>query len=273
MGIEGSRLYDAVHDFMNRDFSKDVNEINRLIRQNKNISANLRSDIPPIPFSGDPWTKAKGNCVLSIGINPRAHNPGDNQYEKEIRASIELVKSHLNGGQSALRKYIDSRREYFHTVKYGAHFTFLENRYKEYWYSGEDVWQKRIQSMDIIPYFSNNAVAISNDSYVTQFNEHLALLDYRNIIEEMVDLIEPNWIHLNGVLPCDVFESAYASESYTMRGLDEKKGVCFGNCIIGNWEIPVLSHNFINYPSNSPAKIDDWKIIFPNWEDWLSAQQ
>ena len=59
-------LYYATQDFMSRDYSKDVAVLNELIRKNRSITANLRSDIPPIPFTGDPWRKEEGNCMIFI---------------------------------------------------------------------------------------------------------------------------------------------------------------------------------------------------------------
>ena len=89
MERNNQRLVDALYRFMKRDYSQDVRELNRALAETE--TADLRSEAPPIPFTGDPWSKVKHECTLLVGINPKWHEPGSKtgQYETEIANSIE----------------------------------------------------------------------------------------------------------------------------------------------------------------------------------------
>ena len=267
-------LYRATRDFMARDYAQDVADLNELIRKERSLSANLRPEMPPIPFTGDPFKKKKGDCVLLFGINPRWHDIGTDQYEKEFAESRALIDSFHDGNAEAFYKYLDLRRNYFCSgMKYGRHFTFLENRFRENWYSVDVPWEMHVQSMDCIPWFSTNTNDIDIEEVIYQFTRHPAFIAYIEVIKAMIDHLEPNWIHLNGKMGRLIFEGVFGkSEFDPMFGMDLKKGVRVGHCEIGDWEIPVLSHNFASR-SSSPNTIEDWRMMASIWNDWLGLQE
>ena len=44
-------MYDQLYDFLNRDFTKDIDELNDLLSLKGN--ARLANEVPPNPFVGD----------------------------------------------------------------------------------------------------------------------------------------------------------------------------------------------------------------------------
>ena len=54
-------LYHATRRFMARDYRDDVLWMNNNLSKKNKPTADLRDDIPPIPFTGDPWAKVRGN--------------------------------------------------------------------------------------------------------------------------------------------------------------------------------------------------------------------
>ena len=265
-------LYHATRNFMARDHQKDVDELNELIRKKKSINAGLIRQMPPIPFTGNPWSKSKGNCVLLVGINPRWHERGTKQYEKELLPSMKHISSFHSGDNSAFDKYLDSRNDYFKSgMKYGRHFTFLENRFRENCYPVENPWERHIQSIDCIPWFSDDTDDIDVEMVALEYLEHPAFCSYIEVIKCIIDLIEPNWIHINGKFTRLVFEKSFSGYFERMKGMDRKDGVFVGHCIIGDQQLPLLAHNFAG-SRNSP-NIEGWKEMMINWEALVAFLQ
>ncbi len=272
MKIPRDALYFATRNFMGRNHLQDVDQLNELIRKEKSITAGLKREMPPIPFTGNPWNKKKGDCVLLVGINPRWHDKGTKQYENELLPAMEQISLFHSGVDSAFDKYLESRNEYFLSgMKYGRHFTFLENRFRENCYPVENPWDRHIQSIDGVPWFSDNTDDIDYDMVSKEYLEHPAFCSYVELIKCLIDLIEPNWIHINGKFTRIVFENAFPSYSERMSGIEQKYGIYVGHCIIGNWEMPVLAHNFAG-SRNSP-NIKDWKKMIEIWREWLFSQE
>jgi len=272
MKIPKDELYIATHNFMARNHFDDVDELNELIRKEKYSTASLQRQMPPIPFTGNPWKKKKGDCILLIGINPRWHNVGTKQYESELLPSMKQISLFHSGDDSAFDKYLKSRNEYFLSgVKYGRHFTFLENRFRENCYPVENPWEEHIQSIDCIPWFSENTDNIDYEMVSEEYLEHPAFCSYVEIIKSLIDLIEPNWIHINGKIARIVFESAFPSYFERMNDIEQKYGIYVGHCEIGDWEMPVLAHNFAG-SRNSP-NIEGWQQMMKNWREWLTSQE
>ena len=261
-------LRKAVYDFMSRDYVADVNELNQLIRKKSSKSANLRPEMPPIPFTGDPWSKEQGNCTLLFSINPKWHEPGTNQYEKEFREAIQLVDKFQAGDEGAFADYLKLRTDYFESgMAYGSHFTYLENRFRENWYNVPDVWSRHVLCMDCLPWFSDNTDDIDNERLRDAFSNLESLNSYRKIIEEVVILTRPSRIQLNGKPTRIAFEEIFADKPFTSFN---NWGMRTGKVTISGFTIPVLAHNF-GKSVHGPNSIQDWADMAGEWDRWLTS--
>ena len=270
MERNNQRLVDALYRFMKRDYSEDVRELNRALAETE--TADLRSEAPPIPFTGDPWSKVKHECTLLVGINPKWHEPGSKtgQYETEIANSIALINQFREGDDGAFAEYIEQRKEYFRGGgEYKGHYTYISNRFLENWYETETnlLWEKFVMNLDVIPWFSDKTKAISNEKLVDEYRNNSALSDYVNIIEEVIELIRPKRIHLNGVPPRLVFESVFGIEFKPLKLIDKSIGMYVGHLIVRNVEYPVLAHNF-GKTQSGPNSIVQWKSMADKYEAW-----
>nr|AIF25382.1 hypothetical protein [uncultured marine group II/III euryarchaeote SAT1000_50_G04] len=267
-------LYRVTRDFMARDYAQDVVDLNELIRKNRADSANLTAEVPPIPFTGDPWKKKKGDCVLFIGINPKFQTKVPPMNHPEFGPAISMINRFHRGDENSFVQYIDSRKNYFSSdEKYGTHFTAPEKGFRDNWYSVENPWDCHVQSMDCLPWFSIDAKTIDIDRVADWYLENSAMIQYHEIIMNVIDLIEPNWIHLNGKMPQTVFESNFAEHHFEkLEGINPQKGIRVGHCEIGNWELPVLSHNFAGWPM-APNGAADWRLMAKLWDNWLRLQE
>ena len=113
-------LYHATRRFMARDYRDDVLWLNNNLSKKNKPTADLRDDIPPIPFTGDPWAKVRGNCTLFIGINPRFQDSTIPPNHKEFGPSISSINRFHSGEESGFEEYLSQRRGYFtYGLKYG----------------------------------------------------------------------------------------------------------------------------------------------------------
>jgi len=267
---ENQKIIDSLHSFMKRDYSKDVEELNLLLA--KSDSADLRPEAPPIPFTGNPWSKVKGECTLLVGINPKWHEPGSKtgQFESEISESISLINRFRDGDEDCFSKYLDQRKNYFREgFEYGGHFTYIANRFVENWYSTDkhSLWQKYVFNMDILPWFSDKTKGISNEKLVSEYSQNKALLEYRVIIEELIDLIKPKRIQLNGVPPRLVFQEIFGIDSEPLLLIDDSIGMYVGFLEVKNLRYPVLAHNF-GKTQTGPNSIQQWKDMAKKYSEW-----
>ena len=265
----GDALKRAVHDFMARDYRKDVAELNGRLSKKNSISARLRPEMPPIPFTGNPWSKEIGNCTILFSINPKWHEPGTSQYEREFRQSISLIDKFHLGSDSAFDDYLNQRKDYFSSgIAYGGHFTYLENRLRENWFDTPDVWSKHVLCMDCLPWFSDNTDDIDNERLKEGYDKIESLLSYRRIIEEVVLLTQPNRLQINGKPARMAFEAIFADEPFTKF---PKWGMSTGEITIADHTIPVLAHNF-GGKVHGPNSIQDWSDMAKVWNSWLSQR-
>ena len=102
-------LFDVTHQFMARNYFTDVVELNQLVKKKRAHSANLRTDIPPIPFTGNPWNKENRNCMLFIGINPRYQSSDNVKSHHEFGPAIESIERFHNGDDSGFSDYLNQR--------------------------------------------------------------------------------------------------------------------------------------------------------------------
>ena len=122
-------------------------------------------------------------------------------------------------------------------------------------------------NLDVIPWFSDKTNAISNENLVDEYRNNSALSDYVNIIEEVIELIQPKRIHLNGVPPRLVFESVFGIEFKPLKLIDKSIGMYVGHLIVRNVEYPVLAHNF-GKTQSGPNSIVQWKSMADKYEAW-----
>ena len=269
MVVENSRLYGAVRDFMSRDYSADVAELNQIIRKRRSPSAMLRPEMPPIPFTGNPWSKEPGNCTVLFSINPKWHEPGTDQFEREFRKSISLVDKYRSGVESAFDEYLKLRANYFSSgMAYGKHFTYLENRFRENWYGVPDVWSRHVLCMDCLPWFSDNTNDIDNENLRDAYGAHDALLAYKTIIEEVISMTRPSRIQINGKTTRVAFEEIFGGDPLQKF---PKWGMHAGEVTIAGAEIPVLAHNF-GKSVWGPNSKDDWSEMASVWKNWLGSE-
>lgn len=266
------RLYHATREFMSRDYPSDVRALNELIRDDRSTSANLRSDIPPIPFTGDPWRKEEGDCMIFIGINPRFQSTEDTRQHPEFGPAITSIEMLRKGDEGAFDSYLGQRKDYFRSgMKYGRHFSFPEKMFRKHWYPVENPWDRHVQSLDCVPWFSTNAKGFDNEKICREYGRSDPFMSYQSVLEAVVELIRPTMIQLNGKTTRMVFEHNFADAPFSPLGsLESRKGVHSGFCEIGGHRIPSLSHNFSGYQSG-PNGGKDWGQMISDWEDWLEG--
>ena len=267
---EQSKLFVSLHNFLKRDYSEDVKLLNHVL--SKSETADLRPEAPPIPFTGNPLSKVKHECTLLVGINPKWHEPGSKtgQYESEISDSIRLINRFRNGDYEAFNEYIDQRKNYFQEgFEYGGHFTYIANRFIENWYNTDknSLWEKYLMNLDVLPWFSDKTKGISNEKLVTEYTKNNALIEYKNVIEDLVDLIKPVRIQLNGVPPRLVFQEIFGIDSEPLQLIDDSIGMYVGFLEIKNLRYPVLAHNFGKTQSGPNSKVQ-WRNMANKYNQW-----
>lgn len=272
MSNDSQNLFKSLYRFLKRDYSKDVENLNQSLA--KSDTADLRPEAPPIPFTGNPWSKVKQECTLLVGINPKWHEPGGKtgQYESEISESINLINRFRSGDEDSFSKYLEQRKNYFcGGFEYGGHYTYLANRFIENWYSTDknSLWEKFVMNLDVLPWFSDKTKGISNEKLVFEYMQNEALLEYKIVIEELVDLIKPKRIQLNGVPPRLVFQSLFGLESQPLKLIDSSIGMYVGYLKIKNEQYPVLAHNF-GKTQGGPNSIIQWEDMAHKYNQWLS---
>ena len=123
--------------------------------------------------------------------------------------------------------------------------------------------------MDILPWFSDKTKGISNEKLVSEYSQNKALLEYRAIIEELIDLIKPKRIQLNGVPPRLVFQEIFGIDSEPLQLIDDSIGMYAGFLEIKNLRYPVLARNF-GKTQTGPNSIPQWKDMAKKYSEWLT---
>ena len=171
--------WDWGDNFLKKDYSEDVRVLNQIL--SKSETADLRPEAPPIPFTGNPWSKVKNECTLLVGINPKWHEPGSKtgQYECEISKSIELIDRFRDGDNNAFNEYINQRNNYFQEgFEYGGHFTYIANRFIENWYNTDkNSLYLTDKENEIFKFLINNLNSAFNKkqllSHIWRYNEDI----------------------------------------------------------------------------------------------------
>ena len=263
MNVPKDALYRATRSFMARNYREDVEWLNHNISKKKSMTANLRDDIPPIPFTGDPWAKVRGDCTLFIGINPRFQDSTIPPNHKEFGPSISSIDRFHSGDELGFEEYVNQRRRYFTSeMKYGKHYTFPGKMFSKHWYDVENPWLNHVQSMDVVPWFSKTD-EMDLESLIEAYHSEERFKDYRLILEEVVELIQPKFIQLNGKKPRVIIEEIYGIENFqplkTIR-----KGCHAGVISIRGRSIPTVAHNFSGTFSGLNGE-KEWDAMYDEW--------
>ena len=63
--------------------------------------------------------------------------------------------------------------DYTTKIKYGKHFSFPEKKFREHWYAVNNPWDRHVQSLDCIPWFSTNAKDFDNERICQEYGKFL----------------------------------------------------------------------------------------------------
>ena len=75
---------------------------------------------------------------------------------------------------------------------------------------------------------------VLNEKLISEYSQNKALLEYRVIIEELIDLIKPKRIQLNGKPPRLVFQEIFGIDSEPLQLIDDSIGMYVGFLEIKN---------------------------------------
>jgi len=265
-------LRQAVHDFMARDYRNDIDRLNRGL--SRKGDAGLVRKMPPIPFTGDVYSMKPNDCILLLGINPLWPAPNKVAHKAELLPAMKMIDDYRSGEENSFDEYFESRLSYFRTdyANWG-HFNKTGHGYSEYFYPSESpssVWNKHAIAIDVIPYFSRDTSSIDNRRIEGCIRHDPALLAHQRILEEIVDIIQPSMIHLNGAPAIQLVQDLYCDEEMSRFGiLGQQFNLRFGKATIANHSVNVFAHNqFASWRSNPSKK--DWPSMFDEWNRWLA---
>ena len=274
-------MYDQLYEFLSRDYTEDVNELNELLKLKG--TATLANEVPPNPFVGDPQLLTPGNCIAMFGINPAYRPKMKGFYETEIELpKICLEQWKRTNDVSNLDPWLEKIKNYFVSdAYYGRYFTRLGNilgqeKFRETWlksgnFSGARMtFHNHVLKLDIIPYYSTKA-NFNEELLKNAYEHHPALVKYRGFISSVLSDVMPKWIFLNGNTPIKICESLFSNEEFERLndGPTKRTEIAVGKINLGDGLIPVLGVKFVN-SINGPTSDQDWEYIWPVWNRWLA---
>ena len=134
--------------------------------------------------------------------------------------------------------------------------------FQKHWYDVENPWIQHVQSMDAVPWFSKTD-EMDLDFLLDAYNSEEMFLAYRSVLEEVVQLIQPKFIQLNGKKPRIIFEELYGIDEFQpMKTIG--KGCHSGGLNIGGKIIPVVAHNFSGTFSGLNGE-KEWDTMYDEW--------
>lgn len=274
-------MYDQLYEFLNRNYTNDVDELNELLNLKGN--AKLANEVPPNPFVGNPQLLSPGNCIAMFGINPAYRPNMKGFYETEIELPNDCLERWKRKNEvKHLDPWLDKIKNYFVSdVYYGRYFTRLGNilgqeKFRETWlesgnFSGSRMtFHKHVLKLDIIPYYS--AKANFNEKLLKNaYENHPALIHYKDFISSLLSNTMPKWIFLNGNAPTRMIETLFSKQKFERKNIGPTKRteISVGRISLGGRLIPVLGVKFVN-SINGPTSDQDWEYIWPLWNEWLS---
>ncbi|MDP7003369.1 MAG: hypothetical protein QF911_07390, partial [Candidatus Thalassarchaeaceae archaeon] len=108
--------------------------------------------------------------------------------------------------------------------------------------------------MECLPWFSDNTNHIDNENLRDAYRSNAALLAYKRIVEEVISMIRPSRIQINGKTTKVAFEEIFGDGPMQQF---PKWGMHAGKVKIGGMKIPVLAHNF-GKSVWGPNSKEDW---------------
>jgi len=270
-------------DFLERDFSKDILELNEILRLKD--ESQLASEVPPNPFVGNPELLVPGECIAMFGINP-AYRPNMKGFqETEIDIPTKSLDSwKASGDHEELIPWMRKIEDYFITdVYYGRYFTRLGNilgktEFNTTWVNSQKgtgarmVFHKHVLKLDIIPYYSSKA-KFSHNLLREAYKTHPALISYRAFVSDLLTITKPRWIFLNGNAPTELMESLFSTQPFEKINIGPTKRteISVGEISLSRYKIPVLGVKFVN-SINGPTSDEDWASIWPSWKKWYDER-
>ncbi|RAH13555.1 MAG: hypothetical protein CMB56_006880 [Methanobacteriota archaeon] len=274
-------MYNQLYEFLKRNYTNDVDELNELLNLKGN--AKLANEVPPNPFVGNPELLSPGNCIAMFGINPAYRPNMKGFYETEIELPNDCLERWKRKNEvKHLEPWLDKIKNYFVSdAYYGRYFTRLGNilgqeKFRETWlesgkFSGaRTTFHKHVLKLDIIPYYS--AKANFNEKLLKNaYENHPALIHYKDFISNLLSSTMPKWIFLNGNAPTRMIESLFSRQKFERKNIGPTKRteISVGRISLGGRLIPVLGVKFVN-SINGPTSDQDWEYIWPLWNEWLS---
>ena len=89
-----------------------------------------------------------------------------------------------------------------------------------------------------------------------------AILKYDPYIEEVIELIQPKFIQLNGKKPRLIFERIYEEKFQPMKTI--AKGCHSGTVEVKDRKIPTIAHNFSGMRWGLNGEIE-WDTMYDEW--------
>lgn len=195
-----STLRDRTKLFLQRNHSDDAKRIDRAIARNG--SAKLSAELPPVLFTGNPFTLTPGACVAFIGLNPAWR---ENDAKRKIE--YDLLKASVRDRD--YDSYLRCRTSYFdddNTYYYGRYFTWPgrfigehllretfappSNRYSRM------IYRKWIFNTDILPWFSKDVAHIDWNKVCEA--DDVAIREWHQLLQAFLVALRPRWLQFNG---------------------------------------------------------------------------
>ena len=263
----------SIREFMARDHREDVDRLNGLLHSSGD--AGLAREVPPIPFTGDIDSVEKGNCICLIGINP-LWSAKQVKHEQEYRPAERMISRFRAGDEQAYGEYIESRLRYFeYDYANWVHFEKSSHGYPELAFPNEDmrsVWKRHAFAMDIVPYFSRNAVNLDRKKVADHAVTDPAQENHQRIMREIISMIQPKIIHLNGSHARRAFERYYCEDELELRKEFARYKLKFGHTEIGGIQTKVFAHNQFAWGGSTPHPPKKyWPLFIESWRKWVGC--
>jgi len=260
MSFSSSDIRQDICRFLSRDYVADQVRLNKALAKKSCQGAGLAADMPPIPFTGSPFTLRPGNCIALIGLNPRWNGWASKHAPIEylpLKRSTDVIRT---GHLGEIENYIGLRASYFKddsVMYYGRYFNRLGNRINGAWRLLADtdflrandarrLFQRYIFKTDVIPYFSNNTSYIDTRRLADAQKTDAALVKYQSMTFGLLSYLKPRWIQVNG-LQMEQFIRSFLDIQFTEIKLAASGRILCGWVDLknGSSAIPVLVHGFV----------------------------
>lgn len=242
----------ALREIHRRDWLEDVNFLNQELAVDGAVAAGLRQS-PPSIITGDPFSLARGKCILVVGINPAW--PSKERIER-----VDCQRAQI-AWETGYETYRANRRSYFAEAagplgrtkrgdeRYSSHFSRLGNWIAkslglapENWNAGPTarrLFRESAAIFDLIPYWSTDTRHL--DLNKSDPSAHACLGAWKAVLTAFIEEKKPWAIIVNNcgkrtligkMLDCTLTSVPDTGFHIAMRG--DKCGT------------PVLSHPFLN---------------------------